>query len=157
MYCNSDKYTLQPHYLSSMCYCYTVVVLLPHWNVYFILIIPKASKFVSDMPKFMFWRLFNLAIFAFRPYWLLFKLAEFGGILYEPYKTICIGGYLIWRFLGPSQIHQLKSPPNINRFTVATNTYCLNNAHLLRTSPNSTNLNSMLCRYKFAKLHSPQY
>ena len=33
-------------------------------------------------------------------------------------KVICIGGYLIWRFLGPSQIHQLKSPPNINRFTV---------------------------------------
>ena len=32
-----------------------------------------------------------------------------------------MGGYLIWRFLGPSQIHQLKSPPNINRFTV----YCL--------------------------------
>ena len=35
-------------------------------------------------------------------------------------KPICIGGYLIWRFLGPSQISQLKSPPNINRFTVTT-------------------------------------
>ena len=32
-------------------------------------------------------------------------------------KPICIGRYLIWRFLGPSQISQLKSP-NINRFTV---------------------------------------
>ena len=35
-------------------------------------------------------------------------------------KAICIGGYLIWQFFGPSQIHQIKSPPNINRFTV----YC---------------------------------
>ena len=33
-------------------------------------------------------------------------------------QAICIGGYLIWQFPGPSQIHQLKSPPNINRFTV---------------------------------------
>ena len=30
-----------------------------------------------------------------------------------------VGGYLIWTFLGPSQIGQLKSPPNINRFTVS--------------------------------------
>ena len=29
-----------------------------------------------------------------------------------------VGGYLMWTFLGPSQISQLKSPPNINRFTV---------------------------------------
>ena len=33
-------------------------------------------------------------------------------------KAICIGSYLIWRFLGPSQISQFKSQPNINRFTV---------------------------------------
>ena len=33
-------------------------------------------------------------------------------------KVICISGYLIWRFLGSRQISQLKSPPNINRFTV---------------------------------------
>ena len=47
-------------------------------------------------------------------------------------KVICIGGYLIWRFSGPSQIHQLKSPPNINRFTVFTclvfkNNWCYRN------------------------------
>ena len=34
------------------------------------------------------------------------------------FKAICIGGCLIWWFFGPSRIHQLKSPPNINRFTV---------------------------------------
>ena len=33
-------------------------------------------------------------------------------------KAMCNGGYLIWRFSGPSQISQLKSPPNMNRFTV---------------------------------------
>ena len=35
-------------------------------------------------------------------------------------KALCIGGYLIWQLLGPSQIRQFKSPPNINRFTVTT-------------------------------------
>ena len=34
-------------------------------------------------------------------------------------KAKCIGGYLIWQFIGPSQISQLKTPPNINRFTVS--------------------------------------
>ena len=33
-------------------------------------------------------------------------------------RAICIGDYLIFWFLDPSQISQLKSPPNINRFTV---------------------------------------
>ena len=37
----------------------------------------------------------------------------------SPIKAKCIGGYLIWRFLGPSQISQLNSPSNINRFTVS--------------------------------------
>ena len=66
--------------------------------------------------------LFILAIFAFRPYWLPFKLAEFDGGLHEPYNGNMYwwanGGYLIWRFLGPSQIYQLKSPPNINRYSI---------------------------------------
>ena len=33
-------------------------------------------------------------------------------------KTMYISGYLIWWFLGPSQISQLKSLPNINHFTL---------------------------------------
>ena len=39
-------------------------------------------------------------------------------------QAICIGGDLIRRFLGPSQIHQLKSPPNINCFTVIQKCQC---------------------------------
>ena len=31
---------------------------------------------------------------------------------------------LIWRFLGPNQINQLKSPPNINCFTVCASLWC---------------------------------
>ena len=45
-------------------------------------------------------------------------------------KAICIGGYLIWRFLCPSQIHQLKSPPNINRFTEVTESHQIFTAYL---------------------------
>ena len=33
-------------------------------------------------------------------------------------KLICIGYYLIWGFLGPSQISQIKYPLNITHFTV---------------------------------------
>ena len=33
-------------------------------------------------------------------------------------RSICISGYIIWQVLGPSQISQLKSPPNINPFTI---------------------------------------
>ena len=64
-------------------------------------------------------------------------------------KALCFGGYLIWGFLGSSQISQYKSLPNINRFAVFPSPPALTHI-LLETYVKTSNMN--LNRYLSLKL-----
>ena len=68
------------------------------------------------MDRYFIWQILLLDILtAPSIVWVWLRFVMFSLSLI---KAICIGFYLIWRILIPSQICQLKSLPNINSFSV---------------------------------------
>ena len=63
-----------------------------------------------NIGSYLIWRILPSGHIGWNLNWLSLRMFSMGLI-----KAICIGGYLIWQILALSQ---LKSPPNINRFTV---------------------------------------
>ena len=78
--------------------------------------ISRLSTSVFYQQRYLVLTPIYFGVFYLRDIFMLFKLVQFGDIHDEHYNSMCIGSYLIWRFLG--QINQLKLLPNISHFTV---------------------------------------